>query len=1541
MNHYKTVKNDDWNFPIDVSNQNTLELPVRSREELLRDSVQRICRYLPTQHDRFSACLVNKMWFVVAVDVLWERPEFLNAATFQRFLPALKKRPSALRVRHLNLCPRDALWPNKFPPVMTSQRPEHIAMKSTALAKSQVIIHLARHCERLESLTVYGWNLTDKNVENLINLCPDLVDLKLIGGTGLTPNLAQSLHKLLPKLRVLHLDGVHAISNAFVETIGTRCKTLRSLKLSFSQVVAGGIWSLSGCFEILTELVLADFDHLGPDISERFAGTFVNLHTLTVTGQLINLPTLQHLVALSPRLVHLNLCCTLPDGAYRPADRALADRKFPSREPTLRTLRIEGIPLTNAAMNQLAPSLAALNVLAVASCPSLTDDAIRTLCSTAATTLTSAAFLNCPNVTENTLHTLAVTNGSTVVDVSFDACGAFSPSYVQRFTQTCPALERVAVHGVKDLVESFVYEFATEKKEKAELEQAEGTAATEDAETPTWKCTIEGEGVRLLANALPGNVILTLAQVKLIAEKLEVPFAEVEVAIREVLSGSLSQSRQAPVLSQPTSTTQQTRPTQTVPAQVPATSSLETHTTTASIATVVKATAPSATTAPATRSTQVVNAPARPQARAASAPDVTSALPPRLPITPPNSSKSQAVAAGSPLPTAWSLAKDISPSSRTEPLVNRSQPSGTVTDPSKLPQERRSSDSSLAKSVDRLAMNNWTEDSPPGDGVNWHERFRTNNLRQETKSDDAEPQLEDTKTDWPPIPGTNTIVAKLPSHGWDRPPAIIKQPASAAVVSPVDLGPWGAVSNPSWLGGPKSELPSSSSSSWDPDKVQQMNWHPVTVDTSIAKKKKGVLKQFDFAHLATEGWGDAPRAHIAWDDDRRQGVSVDVIDSQKQTTYWKKDDNGEWRTLAVDGNVTSGAASASASASIANQQQNSAGEVNGALTGPKASGRGSKKVTRPQGQTADRRAAQGNRDWTDRGARKGSPRSSGGIANTDMVIIMSDSSGSEEGMRSAGESATEETSEGLVDVEHSANKSMGNGKGKGRARDEEPSPFDTPLDEEAVMSARPLFEPPRHPGDPQWKSATEWRKTRQASSIEYVDVDPETREVEEEAAEEYLWNSLGSRGSVRRMDEGMDWNEEEVDTNFTTTQSEPKYHTFDDWVVSMATKKAADSLEPPFGVDEANQRQRSERTSQRTETVTVNKGKGRGVVNLMDDLDSEALFEAEQEQMHFGEVEEEEVEDDDDDEDDAAWVSTSRPANGASRVNGNGLNNSQQQRRARQTPGRGAAKRRVVNGNGNDNGNDGFRKPIRPDQMAGAWGSFSAAKPAAASQANSSSTPQTTSALSVDRTTTVSEGRAAFETHYPSSDNMSMSLLDTQDEDYNADVDRFPGDEVMHPLQLMRGSTVVAPVVEEVVAVSPAPAPASAPGNMLSETMSGTVGTGGATANGNPRKTLLVVNLETPTGIRTLEIKEHDDPVAMAIRFCEQWNAVTKQESIIDTVQMSYNRVIEKRNLMRAQRRLKRAMIGAEAAAAAAAAAGGSAIYSTVNGMAASVESLI
>lgn len=126
------------------------------------------------------------------------------------------------------------------------------------------------------------------------------------------------------------------------------------------------------------------------------------------------------------------------------------------------------------------------------------------------------------------------------------------------------------------------------------------------------------------------------------------------------------------------------------------------------------------------------------------------------------------------------------------------------------------------------------------------------------------------------------------------PKHVADQPAAA-----IQLGGWGVASSPTWGESPTTFT--QSVGGWDATAVERMTWQaaPVVNAPIVAKgeRKKG-------AHLflpATsnhDGWGQPPIERVAWDDDQKQGFAHDIIESQEQTVFWKLE-SGVWKKLST------------------------------------------------------------------------------------------------------------------------------------------------------------------------------------------------------------------------------------------------------------------------------------------------------------------------------------------------------------------------------------------------------------------------------------------------------------------------------------------------------------------------------------------------------------------------------------------------------------------------------------------------------------------
>ncbi|CAI2185900.1 11495_t:CDS:2 [Funneliformis geosporum] len=127
----------------------------------------------------------------------------------------------------------------------------------------------------------------------------------------------------------------------------------------------------------------------------------------------------------------------------------------------------------------------------------------------------------------------------------------------------------------------------------------------------------------------------------------------------------------------------------------------------------------------------------------------------------------------------------------------------------------------------------------------------------------------------------------------------------------VDLGAWGPMSTnfasawgkpKKWISETETKKPEIPATPvWNPDEINNRNWKPIQdPKPPLFKKRRNTPLKYDFDD--NEGWGAPPTKCIPWNDSR-QGYCVDLIEEQKETTFWSMQ-NGNWVNVSEESRIT-------------------------------------------------------------------------------------------------------------------------------------------------------------------------------------------------------------------------------------------------------------------------------------------------------------------------------------------------------------------------------------------------------------------------------------------------------------------------------------------------------------------------------------------------------------------------------------------------------------------------------------------------------------
>jgi hypothetical protein len=219
---------EDFNFDESKEEAPFLSLPNTVMED--------ICRLLDNTRDKYEACLISRKWSTAAQNVLWERPRFKLPLNFRNFMTTIRdSNKAALLVRDVYLCFLDH-QDTCFKSIVKSNIEKHNS-SNNALANPNFMGVIARNCEKLTSLTLYGWRLENIHIESLASMAQNLTSLTIIGANQ-HQQKPLVLNSLLPRLITLRLDSDFGINERWAESLITKATSLTTLQLSLQNMDA-------------------------------------------------------------------------------------------------------------------------------------------------------------------------------------------------------------------------------------------------------------------------------------------------------------------------------------------------------------------------------------------------------------------------------------------------------------------------------------------------------------------------------------------------------------------------------------------------------------------------------------------------------------------------------------------------------------------------------------------------------------------------------------------------------------------------------------------------------------------------------------------------------------------------------------------------------------------------------------------------------------------------------------------------------------------------------------------------------------------------------------------------------------------------------------------------------------------------------------------------------------------------------------------------------------------------------------------------------
>ncbi|CAG8671480.1 7407_t:CDS:1, partial [Acaulospora colombiana] len=411
---------------------------------------------------------------------------------------------------------------SSFVPVLKSLRQEHRKMRTCVLSKSRTIMDLVRVCENLSSVRVYGWNLTDSDIQEFPQHCPTLKEFHVIGiNKSLTRTSINSIIRSVSELRVLDLDGAFDLPDSFAETLTKRHRNLNSLKLCTESMTANGFSILASRLGRLTELTLQNCSGLTDNNVFQFADTNPNLKVISISGDVLSIESLKAACTLK-ELCHLDLRCTSQACGSSPDDRFMTPLGG-----NLRTMLLENLPLNDGMIENMFINCKQLEVFGLSRCSLVTYHSIEII-SRASRNLRVLNVTRCPYITDKCLRFLVKYSRHTLTEFIVESCGKFDPKGVHWLACNTNNLERMAFHDTDTILRSFVYhQFAGERHDP----------------NGSLRCTIEGENLKKLIHYdidQEEDLVISKSKIPELAVELNLPFDVLESAIKKVLGKGCS-----------------------------------------------------------------------------------------------------------------------------------------------------------------------------------------------------------------------------------------------------------------------------------------------------------------------------------------------------------------------------------------------------------------------------------------------------------------------------------------------------------------------------------------------------------------------------------------------------------------------------------------------------------------------------------------------------------------------------------------------------------------------------------------------------------------------------------------------------------------------------------------------------------------------------------------------------------------------------------------------------------------------------------------
>lgn len=476
------MKNIDerWEDFIFEETQNTVKFL-----NLPNSVMENICRFLPTKRDKYVACLIHPQWSTAAQNVLWESPRFQLPTRFRSFMASIQAvKKLALLVRDVQLVfltHEDSI----FKPIVESALDRHSS--TNPLADTNFITTVVKSCERIKSITLYGWNLREGTMEKLSAVSTELNSINIIG----SPSSKQpfSLFGMLNRLTCLHLDGNFNIDERWAETLVNKGKLIQKLHLSLQDLpllTVAKICSVQGLVS-LTDLTFTDASVIEDKHVELIVTAFPNLTRFCLEGTVYVTPlsiarTLNTCLNLNSLEIRARME-TLDHGITESSNTKFNDIIFTRVRSRPHRVLLENLSIDDNHLMALAPHFYYVQTLGFKGCPQITNRGIQSVLESMKY-LRTIQIVNCLYIDSNVFVILSTIEhvAKSLFRVRFDSCGPASPKDIYEFCCNCINynLRQISIVGYPDIQQGAIGNFNGEpiKPEKEGEEESQPVTIT-------------------------------------------------------------------------------------------------------------------------------------------------------------------------------------------------------------------------------------------------------------------------------------------------------------------------------------------------------------------------------------------------------------------------------------------------------------------------------------------------------------------------------------------------------------------------------------------------------------------------------------------------------------------------------------------------------------------------------------------------------------------------------------------------------------------------------------------------------------------------------------------------------------------------------------------------------------------------------------------------------------------------------------------------------------------------------------------------------